>query len=467
MKNIPERKRLTLHWICIWLLPLTIGFSSCEKFLNVPPPKNQLLTPDVFSNDNSATSAVTGIYSDIMTVSNINGYMTVFCGMTADELIPTTSIVTPSYLQFENNALQVNNPDISTTWGTLFPYIYDANACIEGISTSTGMSQAYKNQLTGEAKFIRAFCNFYLVNLFGPVPLVTATDYRVNASLTRSSEDSVYHQIELDLQDAFHLLSSDYSFSSGEKIRPTKWAAAALLARSFLYQQKWPEAIAMADTVIESGLYSLNTNLNDVFLMNSDEAIWQLFPVIPDLNITEGNLFLPSDPAVVPNFIYQNNPLNSFEPGDKRRASWVDSSVVNGQTYFYPYKYRALIGSAPTQYYMILRLAELYLIRAEAYAHLNLLSSSVENLNVIRDRAGLPSLVSPVTMDSCLNDVAHERQVEFMTELGHRWFDLKRTQMAGTVLSPIKPDWQATDTLWPVPLSQINADPFLTQNPGY
>jgi hypothetical protein len=454
--------------ITLWIVIIAICIPSCGKFLNVPDPKNQLLTSDVFSNDNSASSAILGIYSDMMTNSNLNGYVTVFSGMSADEIIPTSNFAITSYIQFENNSLQADNPDVSSTWGTIYPYIYDANACLQSIAVSNGMSESMKKQLTGEAKFIRAFCNFYLTNLFGPIPIITSTDYSINARLTQNSIPAVYSQIETDLKDAIQLLSRDYSFSSGEKVRPTSWAAAAMLARVYLYEQNWTASVAMADTVINSNMYSLNPDLNEIFLANSPEAIWQLIPVAPGIDTREGNIFIPSDQSTIPNFLLRNDLLNSFEVGDNRKAAWIDSSVVNGQPYYYPYKYKISGGDELTEYYMVLRLAEQYLIRAEANAHLNQIAASVDDINFIRQRAGLPTLPETITFDSCLSVVGHERQIEFMAEFGHRLFDLKRTEMADAVLGPLKPgNWQTYDTLWPIPLSQLNADPFLTQNPGY
>ena len=441
---------------------------SCKKFLDIPEPPNQILSSDVFSNDNSASSAIVGIYSDMMANSYLNGYVTILAGMYADEITPTSSYSTASYIQFETNSLLANNQDAEATWAGIYPYIYNANACLEGITASKGMTQLMKNQLTGEAKFIRAFCNFYLSNLFGPIPLVITTEYKTNSKLFRSPITDINKQIESDLQDAMSLLSSDYRFSNGEKIRPNRWAAASLLARTYLYEQNWEKASELADTVINCNLYSLDMDLNDIFLLNSSEAIWQLLPVRPDRNTLEGNLFIPADTTTIPNFTLRDDLINSFEAGDNRRTNWVGSLAVSGQTYNYPYKYKVKAGDELKEYYMMIRLAELYLIRAEAQAHLNNINASVNDLNIIRQRSGLQMIPNSISSDSCLKAVAHERQIELMLEIGHRWFDLKRTGTAEAVLNAVKPGtWQLYDTLWPIPRSQINADPNITQNPGF
>src|SRR4030095_15438141 len=132
------------------------------------------------------------------------------------------------------------------------------NAVIEGLQNSSGVSLSIKQELTGEAKFVRAFCNFYLVNLFGDIPLINSTDYKANALAFRTSRDSVYNQITADLLDAQSVLSPDYSYSNGERIRPNSWAATALLARVYLYSGNWSGALTQSTAVInQNGLFSL------------------------------------------------------------------------------------------------------------------------------------------------------------------------------------------------------------------
>src|SRR5262249_32404391 len=145
-------------------------------------------------------------------------------------------------------------------WNGSYTWIYQANACIEGISKSEGISTPCKNQLIGEAKFIRAFLYFNLVNLYGDVPLVTSTNYAVNASLPRTSVAQVFQQIVQDLKDAQQLLTASYP--SAGKVRPNKFAATALLARAYLYQKQWANAAAAANEVISTGSYGLVTDLD-------------------------------------------------------------------------------------------------------------------------------------------------------------------------------------------------------------
>jgi hypothetical protein len=116
----------------------------------------------------------------------------------------------------------------------------------------------------------------------------------------------------------------------------------------------------------------------------------------------------------------------------------------------------------------VLRLAEQYLIRAEARANQNNIAGAVDDINVIRTRAGLPAVSQGVSKDQCLLAIEQERRIELFTEWGHRWFDLKRTNRADAVLSTLKsPNWQSADRLYPIPQSELETDVHLNQNPGY
>ena len=150
-----------------------------------------------------------------------------------------------------------------------------------------------------------------------------------------------------------------------------------------------------------------------------------------------------------------------------RKLAWVQSENFSGQTIYYPYKYKINSGPPITEFYVVLRLAEQYLIRAESRANVDDIEGAQNDLNAIRNRAGL-SNTTAIDKTSLLKAIEHERQIELFAEWGNRWFDLKRTGRANTVLGSLKPStWQATDTLWPIPNSQILLNPSLKQNAGY
>ena len=459
----------------LFILPLV----SCKKFVDISPPQTSVVTASVFNNDANATAALTGIYSKIESSSDLVDF-SLENGLLADELTNYSSYS----LQVEYYTNSMLSKDIANPWYDAYNYIYQANAVISGLQASNGVSLAAKQQLTGEAEFLRAFWHFYLTNCYGAVPLVTTTDYTVNATAVRIPVGQVYRQIITDLTNAQNSLSSHYvdatdSLTTTERVRPTKWAAAALLARVYLYNGTYDSAEQQSTLVINGsgGLYSLCNSLDSVFLMNNTEAIWQLPPVQPSSNLAtpEGEDFiLTTSPVVSGSFnsaTISPQLLNSFETGDLREVHWIGSYTGGSVSYLFPFKYKVYQTSSLVEYTVILRLAEQYLIRAEARAQQGNTSGAIADLNVIRNRAGLPAYAGGTDQASLLTAVLHERQVELFAEFGHRWFDLKRTGAIDSVLSAVTPlkggSWSTDWELFPVPLIELASDTKLVQNPGY
>lgn len=452
---------IKILFLGVWILV----FGSCEKFVNIAPPNDQLVGSSVFSSDRTATAAMTGIYSSMMSSysSLLNTQLSMLCGLSADEFKDYSGL--PDQQQYYQNSLTPGNNQVLSLWKSTYSYIYQANAVLEGLKQSTGISYEVKRELEGEAKCFRAVCNFYLLNLYGNIPLVTSTNYQTNDSLSRSSSILVYQQIIADCKDAQNLLASDYSFSIGGRVRPNRFAVTALLARVYLFMKDWKNAETQADSVISrTDLYTLSNDLNQVFLANSSEALWQLEPIQPGLNTGEGNAFILTS---FPNSVALSDSLiSAFEPNDKRRANWIDSIIVSGQSYYFPYKYKVQSGTPVTEYCMVLRLAEQYLIRAEARAEQDNLSGAAQDLNLIRIRAGLSSTPA-IDQNSLLIAIQQERRIELFTENGMRWLDLKRAGQATAILGSSKNEWKSTDSLYPIPLSELQNDTRLIQNPGY
>lgn len=455
------------------LIPVVILLTTaCKKFVQVPPPKNTITTPAVFSDSLNATAGVIGIYTLIMDnfTSFIQGSISLYTGLASDELYPSAASSDENQF-YINGVSAISNSANGVNWQNGYIIIYQANACIEGLTTSTGISNSLKNQLIGESKFLRALCYFNLVNLFGDVPLVTTTNLSVNATLPRTSKDLVYQLIIQDLKDAQNLLSTNY-ISAG-RARANKYSALALLARCYLYLGQWQNAEDIATQVISNvSSYSLVSDLNNVFLSGSNEAILQLKPTIGGLETGDGYIFLPASSSVVPKYVISNNLLSAFELNDIRKSKWLKSNVVSSQTYYFPYKYKLGYdgNTSPTEYYMLFRLGEQYLIRAEARCNLNNVSGAQTDLNMIRARAGLPGTTATTQAD-VLNAIYHERQVELFCETGHRWFDLKRNGQVNSLMATITPSkggvWSPDYQLFPIPFSQMQLNPFLNQNPGY
>jgi hypothetical protein len=440
---------------------------SCKKYLEVEQPRTQLSSTAVFSSDATATAAQLAIYSQMET-QGLFFHLPAYTGLAGDEF--RNHSAQSDYVDLATNNLTAGNQLINTLWTNLYRYIYQCNAVLEGINRSTSLTPAIKEQLEGEARFIRAFCYYYLTNLYGPVPLVTTTDYTINSTLARTATSEIFTFLTNDLETAKGLLPAGYksgtNTSSAERVRPNKWSAVALLARVYLHLGKWPEAEAESESVISSSLYSLTPDLNNSFLKGSPEAIFQLMSVVPKFNSSPGANFIlsgaPSIISIAPGF------LSSFRPGDRRKLTWTKSISTTAGTFYYPYKYK--VGqNAPaiTEYTIVLRLAEQFLIRAEARAMQHKLTQGESDLNTIRLRAGL-SAVSGLNQAALLDSIQAERKIELMFETGDRWINLKRTQTINGVLTPIKgSNWNETDQLFPIPQTERLRNPNLSQNPGY
>ena len=454
------------------------ALSSCKKFASVPPPNNELTTQTLFTTDATVLAALASLYT-LTYISNYQYFqddLSLCPGNSADELHYYTSNST--YDPYYHNNIDLTNYEDLGLWSAFYKGAYVANSIISGVQADSAyLTDTIRTQAIGESEFMRAFCYFYLVNFWGDVPLVLSTDAIVTTNSTRTSKTAVYAQIVADLLDAQTKLKPDYSTSStGSRIRPNQYAATALLARVYLYLGQYSDAEAQATTVINaSSLYALQTgaNLGSVFLKNNTEAIFQMDGATNNQtflgyndqgwNYTFYNLYLAQ-----PWFVMDSSLVAAFEPGDLRFTNWVSSTNYLGTNDYYPTKYKNINATTDgtAEAYVYLRLAEQYLIRAEARAQQGNTSDAASDINVIRNRAGLGNTTAASQADLLLA-VEQERRVELFTEVGHRWFDLNRTNRAAAVLGADKTAWSSNAALYPIPETEIENDPNLTQNPGY
>jgi hypothetical protein len=460
--------------VAIIAVSLTGG---CKKIITVDPPSTRLVTSVVFNNNSTATAAQLAIYAqmqgDFWDLHSITG-------LSADELTNYSTDQTVKDL-YTNSLTAISDGTAIAQWATAYKRIYQENAVLEGLSVSIGVSNRVKQQLSGEAYFIRAYFYFWLANLYGEVPLVTTTDYTKNIALAREKLPVVYQFIIQDLVHAKNLLSNIYvdatdTVSTPDRVRPTVWSANALLARVYLYTNKYDSAELESSKVINNTtLFKLPTDLTQVFLKTSTEAILQNIPGSSFKYTSEGQSFsfitVPPGPSSNTKTL-SNAVFNAFEIGDKRKIAWVKSYTVNGNSWNIPYKYRDNgTTTIQTEYSMVLRLAEQYLIRAEAKAKQDNLNGAIDDINQLRLRAGLLPLPYTLTKNQILVAIAHERQTELFIE-GDRWIDLKRTSAIDSVMTTATPlkgglQWKSFQQLYPVSITEIQSDPFLTQTPGY
>jgi len=457
MKNLKNK---------ILLVFALITILGCDDFVTVEEPYFQLTGSTVFADKSTANAAMVDIYSKLRDGGLLYGSTsgsTATLGMYADELVyygATDANFFPMY----SNALLSTSPLLSQFWNTSYHQIYCANAVIEGCQNSTGLTTAEKNQFIGEALFVRALVHSYLVSVYGAIPYIKTTDYTLNSVQSRMPISDVYEHIISDLETAVTLLPDAYI--SAERVRPNRSAASALLARIYLYDERWAEAANAASAVINNALYVWEDDIDAVFLKNSTATIWQFSPKLTGNNTNEGALFIfqtgPPTTVGLSTALY-----TSFEPNDLRKTHWI-AAVTNGtSTWYHAHKYKRKTNTTPSQEYsIVLRLSEQYLIRAESRARQGELSSAKEDLNKVRQLAGLPNTTA-LTAVALVDAVLEERQHELFTEFGHRFIDLKRTGSLDAVLPLTKSGWNSTDQYWPLPENELLINPNLTQNPGY
>ena len=464
MKIIIKYERIVAVLLVAFLL------SGCEDFLDLEVPNDRITSTTVYDDDATAWAALDGMYIQLFNTAFAaggNASVSFLGGLSAGSYSLTSAI--PDMEEFAGYKLEASNGLNLNLWSGAYNTIYMCNALIEGVAVNRVLSSDTREILEGQARFVRAFTYFELTNLYGDVPLVTQTNYTVNALESRSLQTEVYDLIQEDLNRAVELLDSDYR--DNERTRANRFTALGLLARVHLYLENWEQAETYSSEVLAAtDLYELPEDLNNVFLANSPEALWQVSPEGWGGMFThtrDGNLLIRITPTGSPVSLSENL-MQEWEAGDLRQEDWIGSFNSAAETYYYPYKYKIRYdasGGNLSEYSMLMRLAEQYLIRAEARIWQGKLEAAVADLNAIRERAGLEELIyTPTfTQEQLLKEVMQQRHYELFSEWGHRWLDLKRTGKALEVLEGI----QETDLLYPIPEAELLKNPNLTQNAGY
>jgi len=449
-----------LKYSYIWTLAVTFTLSSCEKFLEIDP---RISTSDqvTINDENSAHTAVRGIYNQLQS-DGYYGYTFQTIGFFSGDNIEYTGsqIVNQS---LTNHSVRADLPALATAWTAIYNTINRANnviAKVPALSVTPTFTDAVRNQLVGEAYFLRALSYFDLGRTWGGVQLVLVPTSSSNnlENLKRSSLADTYRQVLADLIKAEELLPN-----STNRIRATRKTVWALRARYHLYREEWKEAITYASKLIDDkSNYNLLTPYSSFFADNAsgtNESILELYYTTNVVN-TQAYQWQPSTKGGVgwirPSMGIVNLLNNKSIAGT--RQSLISKVVLNGVDNWFGNLYYRTNGTDPA---FLIRISELYLIRAEAYAQDNDIAKSLADLNVIRKRADIQEL-NIADKATLLLAIEQENRIEFAFE-NHRWYDLVRTRRAKTVLG-IDEDFRL---LLPIPYAQILIDKNLEQNPQY
>lgn len=454
-------------WAKLAIIGVLVSVMACEDFVNVDLLGGEMSSELVFKDSVNAEAAVIGMYLNVNSgavASIFGGAATVFPGLAGDELFPSNA--SAEYLQFYENGILTDNSLNSSIWLLAYKQIYLVNACLEGLDQTVEISERKRNQLKGEILQIRATNYFYLTQLYGDVPLILSTDYRVNYQQPKAPKELVYQQILEDLTSAQqYLVQVDQPTT-----RANYYSATALLAKVYLSLGLYAEAETEANKVILSGEFSLMDNVVEVFSAESKETIWAWVvndQISTGMQTFEGLVFVPANTSVIPQFTLQDPVLDLFVESDQRYVHWIGENIVNGVNYYYPRKYHVGRAVSRRENYIILRLAEQYLIRAECRLRNGEVQLALADLNIIRERAGLEPYSDTINPSILLDRVLTERRRELFCEWGSRWFDLKRLGLLNETMQLYKEWWNGASALFPVPKNELDYNPFLTQNPGY
>lgn len=467
------------------LLATLLLFGSCQGMIDVNIPAGVYDAEKVFENEQTTEAALRGIYQSMTAggfsgkSSPLVGVMGGLFGLSADELIRQT-YTADQQLILDNNL----NPEVSSSaqqWAAWYSYIYQCNRFMEGVDKSDKLSLDIKKQYLGEALFIRALSYFYLTNVFKDVPMPLSSEHTQHSQLAKTAQTTIYQQVETDLTDAIALLKQEAPVA-GKRFRSHYWAAKALLSRVYLYQKKWSLSAKEATDIIDSKFFSLEDVLK-TFQANSNEAIWQLDNPGSNLYSAEAPL-MSSASTVFTNPSYRLTPylINQFAASDLRLINWTKLGTGTAAGTRAPRKLRVTSNTeenAVKEASTPLRLAELYLIRAEARAQLNELQGAIQDVDVIRARAGataepdsafqtLAAMNPNIQQAALIEFIYTERMRELFAENGHRWFDAKRSGISlKEFFADRKTDIEETDAYFPIPKNDLDLNTKLTQNDGY
>lgn len=476
--------------LVVYLLPLTIAATGCKKSFTELSDPTRMNTADYITTAESLNGAVTAAYGTLQPIYN-NGQagLQLYGDVVSDNATTQSGgigthvvdrfIFDPSFSGF------------SSFWNLCYRSIAQCNIVISRAPSVT-MDATLQARSMAEAKFIRALNYFNLVRIFGDVPLVITelSDYKEAYEYGREPANDVYNQIIKDLTEAAAALPATYV--KGDVGRATSGAAKSLLGKVYLTQGKFSEAVATLTDVINSGSYSLLDDYSSVF-SNSNEMNSEIIFAVRylrgglGLGSGFGGAMVPSNSGTAilktgaPGGSYYSEmpEMDSlYSVQDKRKAISVGYYATGTPTAYYCSKFLDQLattsGDAENDW-IVIRYADVLLMQAEALNKLGRTGEAESYINAVRMRAGLDP-VSGLSQSNFGLVVENERRLELSME-GHRWFDLVRT---GRALEVMNAHFAANaayfgttyslkehQLLFPVPLTEIQTNPKLTQNPGY
>lgn len=452
--------------------------TSCQKETLDQQPQASLDASTAIKDAASVNAATLGIYSGYQSGNYYGLRYQIFADMYADNILNTGTFAT--FKQVENKLVLPDNVELSSMWNSMYSTINRANTVIAAVPTVADQT-VVKDNVLAEARILRANVYFDLIRFWGGsnngfnkaggvgVPLVlTPTLVEADAApRARANESSVLGQVITDLDFAIGVSTFGNTNTAG---RVGKDFAKALRARVALYMGDYATAQTYATELIASGRYLLTAGAdykNIWALKNTKESIWEL--QFEPTNSNSIAFYYYTTTFGGRNEVATSGSLNTaHEAGDLRQA--VNATATGGTgSNLKTLKYTRV--STGDDNVVLFRLAELYLIRAEARAQIGTdLAGALADVNVVRARAGLAASAASTTAD-LMTAILKERRIELAHE-GHRFFDLKRTNTLASTIGTTFGVSGATDNrfraLWPIPQREVlTSGGIIAQNTGY
>ncbi|WP_270089015.1 RagB/SusD family nutrient uptake outer membrane protein [Sphingobacterium sp. SYP-B4668] len=444
---------------------MLLAVSACSDSLLDKEPISNFSGQGFYKKPSDAQAGVNGIYNSMQSLFRLNF---AYWGEGRADNVTTRHSGDPFALQ-QNTLTPIIN---SARWDNFYTLVSRANYAIKYTPQVFGDGDSdLKRQLLGQAHALRAVAYFYLVRIWGQVPLITEPYESVEQELfvQQNTEAEVLAKVEEDLIFATENCASNYS-GARNRVLMTKGAAYAFLTQLYMWQKKYDKAIDAAEKVIGDSQYSLvsMSDWNDIFVKGtSTESIFEVGYNETQTNALRILYAIGSDSDYVPSSRF----IASIEPGDLRKARIYDVTEVQPRKIwkFFGQGFNDESPDPSSNNIVLTRLADIVLLKAEAHAQLNQPTEALDLLNRIRRRAGLSVMDEAAANNlygNLVTAVLHERSIELSFE-GHRWFDLVRT---GTAISTMKPVNGLTDQrnlVWPIHESAVLRNPNLKQNEFY
>jgi hypothetical protein len=434
---------------------LTGSLTACDSILDQNPP-DAIPTENSITDARGARAALTGAYNGLRGAEDFY-YAAEFItlgDLSADNVVSVG--ISGSFDFADGNQLRANNGSVAGVWEDIYEALNRVNIIIEKVPPLPDLEETEKNQILGEAHALRALHLHNLTKLWGdvPMPLVSPTSVEEASRITRTPAAEIYAQIRADLAEAETLVTE-----TGDATRVTMGFVDALQARVALYEGDYATAVAESDEVLGQG-YELAADFTTLFDAEGTDTPEDILKVIftAEQFAWHGFYYTSSELGGEGTVGPSQHLIDLFDPEDVR-GTWSIFGDTEGEAS--GLKFPTTIGAED---FHVIRLAEVLLIKAEALARQNDLAGAVDAYNQLRVRAGLDghTLGAEVTtQDDVLTAIDLERQFELAFE-GDRWPDLVRTGRAVEVMGI--PEFQ---TLYPIPQTERDVAPGITQNPGY